>query len=469
MKRKKIDTELLSSLSNLQPVNYSSSPEIENVYQRILNGRDSFADMYELNVNAVSEISTLDLEIKFYTEQLLKISESVANATKEIHGAASESSDVASLIAERHEDLTNTIITVSEESSNVYNKIETSQQSLTDIRELSENTITISQKMHADMSQLSDIIHNMNEVIGAIHNISAQTNLLSLNASIEAARAGEAGRGFAVVADEIRSLADETKKLTDDMGQFVSKVQSAAQESSKSVSDAIKALDEVNQKIKSVWTLNEENQAHIGEITNSISNLAAVSEEISSNMIEIESGAAEIEDACAILKKDTEGLQNIGESCSIAVKPLESIETRMDDILSHMGKMSLDIFYALSQKDLINYFDGAIEAHKKWVESLGSIINNRIIIPFQVNENKCRFGHFYNSVEPPIPEMKAIWKEIGNQHSKLHQLGSKVISYMFDNDYELARQTYDEVISVSEKLIATLENIKTKMPENSCL
>ena len=125
------------------------------------------------------------------------------------------------------------------------------------------------------MDQLSNIIQSMNEVIGAIHNISSQTNLLSLNASIEAARSGEAGRGFAVVADEIRALADETKNLTDNMGQFVASIQSAAQASNASVDTAINSLSEVNEKIKEVWSLNEENQSHIAGITDSISNLAA--------------------------------------------------------------------------------------------------------------------------------------------------------------------------------------------------
>lgn len=467
MLKKKIDPKLIYSLSRLQPDQYNSFSELDDVYNRISSGRQAFSDIYELNVNAASEISRLDLEINFYTEKLLKISESISNATKDIHSAASESAEVAGIISARHEDLTNTIVTVSEESSNVYQKIDSSQQSLTDIRHLSENTIRISEKMKSDMDQLSDILNNMNEVIGAINNISAQTNLLSLNASIEAARAGESGRGFAVVADEIRALADETKSLTNNMGQFVASVQQAADASTLSVNQAITALSDVNAKIKAVWTLNEENQSHIAEITDSISNLAAVSEEITSNMIEIESGAAEIENSCAVLKDDTTGLEEIGQECYVAIKPIQDVETKMDEILANMGKMSADPFYALSKNDLYSYISNAIDAHRSWVANLEKIINEKRIIPFQVNARKCRFGHFYNSMQPSTDGSQAIWDEIGKKHEKLHLLGSKIIALMFDNEYEPAEETYEEVISVSNDLIGQLEGIKKMLPTDS--
>ncbi|WP_396021431.1 MULTISPECIES: methyl-accepting chemotaxis protein [unclassified Bacillus cereus group] len=65
----------------------------------------------------------------------------------------------------------------------------------------------------------------VSDIAQIIKDISAQTNILSLNAAIEAARVGEHGRGFAVVAEEVRRLAnnveDAIKKINSNVESIV--------------------------------------------------------------------------------------------------------------------------------------------------------------------------------------------------------------------------------------------------------
>lgn len=198
---------LMRAVSELKADDYSGVPELNGMYQRLVNSRKQFAEIFEMNVKAVMQISSLDLTMQHETEKIVDIANNVTRATETIFGVSDSGLDFNG--NSQHEELANKIIQVSEKAEEVYNKIETSQSDLTNIKELSNETIIGSRQMQKDMDNLLEVIDRMNEVIAGIDTISLQTNLLALNAAIEAARAGEAGKGFAVVANEIRELADQ--------------------------------------------------------------------------------------------------------------------------------------------------------------------------------------------------------------------------------------------------------------------
>lgn len=219
-KNKKI-INLVQSISEMKEENYAAgSPELQNMYERMSAGRRQLAQVYGEDMQAVMTMSALGLKVGHDTEKMTTAAEDVNTATKAIHDATAETSSIAEEVRNAHEGLTNTIVDVSEKTTDIYKKIENGQEELTAIRDLSKDAISESTEMKKNMDALMDVINHMNEVIEGINAISEQTNLLALNASIEAARAGEAGKGFAVVAEEIRQLAEGTKQLTGNMGEF---------------------------------------------------------------------------------------------------------------------------------------------------------------------------------------------------------------------------------------------------------
>ena len=330
---KKTDRAGLQAVLELKNVDYSKDPEIQQLYTRLVNGRSQFGQILAKNASASLQIAEVVDAVKEYNSKMESVSQEIAQASEDATQSASESSRVAGEVSNQHEELTNTILSASEESAAIYKNIEEGQQELTAIRDLSDKTISESSTMKQNMEKLFDIISNMNEVIEGINSISSQTNLLALNASIEAARAGEAGKGFAVVAEEIRKLAEQTQNMTANMSEFVERIKE------------VEALGDMSEKINSAWEINDANQKSVGKISDSISSLAAVSEEISSSMDEMANQANHIQQQCEQQQQDAQRLAELRENLKDATTPIYQILDDLENAKQIAGEMKKDVFY----------------------------------------------------------------------------------------------------------------------------
>lgn len=440
---------LMKAVSQLKAADYSKEPELNNIYQRLSHARKQFAEIFEMNLKAVMQISSLDLTMQYETQKIVDISHNVAKAAESIFGSSQGDSYLVGNANNQHEELTETIVKVSSETEEVYNKIDACQNELTSIKELSIQTIESSHKMQEDMDNLLEVINYMNQVITGIDTISMQTNLLALNASIEASRAGEAGRGFAVVATEIRKLAEETQQLTGNMREFVEEMKNASQQSVESATGTITVLGSMTEKIGNVWELNSENQMHVSKVNESISSIADVSKELSHSMNEMERQ----------LRDSTEFMMNVSHELKKATEPVIDIEKTLDNSVKQMGVMSEDAFFHLENSEFSKQVKNAITAHQTWLKNLRKMVDDRNIIPLQLDSSKCGFGHFYYSMTPKIPAVRSIWDTLGNKHKRFHKFGGEVIVALNECNYAKAEQIYYSAEVYSRELIADLEKI----------
>ena len=321
--------KLIQSIAAMKEADYSKEPELGDIYRRLLRNRDEFSTVFRRNMDAVMKLSLLDLALEQYLDSLTQISTDMASSSEVIQQTAEETTKATSQVEENHEELTNAIIELSEESTDIYSKIDEGQKELTSIKELSENTIAMSQNMQKDMDELSNVITRINEVISGINSISRQTNMLALNASIEAARAGEAGRGFAVVAEEIRKLAEQTQHLTGSMGEFVEGIRNASEKSVDSTKSTIEALGSMKDKIEIAWQINEGNQQNVLKINDSITLLADTSEQLSDSMMEMKNAAGDIQNQYEKIKEDASGMKRVIETLRNVTSPVADIETAL--------------------------------------------------------------------------------------------------------------------------------------------
>jgi len=229
-----------------------------------------------------------------------RIVETVSTASARLETSATTLSGTA----EHAQVLTSAVATASEQAStNVRTVASATEEMALSIHEISRQVresakiateaVDQARRTNGRVSELSKAASRIGDVIELINSIAGQTNLLALNATIEAARAGDAGRGFAVVAAEVKALAEQTSKATGEIGQQITGIQSATQESVGAIKEISGTIERLSEIASTIAVAVEQQGAATQEISRNVQQAAQGTQQVSDNITDVQRGASE--------------------------------------------------------------------------------------------------------------------------------------------------------------------------------
>ena len=181
-----------------------------------------------------------------------------------------------------------------------------------------------------------------------------------------------------------------------------------------------------------------------------MSSIAAVSEEISSSMTEMENQ----------LRESANFMNSVSDDLIKIVQPIVGIEETLDKTVKEIGVMTEDAFFHLENAEFAQYMASAITAHTTWIENMKKMVQGRTMVPLQLDATKCGFGHFYYAMTPNIPQVLPIWNALGDKHIKFHKYGEYVIQALNEGNHAKAQQIYQEAENYSKELISDMQRIR---------
>lgn len=284
--------------------------------------------------NISNQVETMDKEIQSVTDSTKQVEHSVKVFEDQVVDQASMVEESTASVTEMIASIANLSKIAAQRKAGTQSLQKTIDEGEVRIRESADSVEAI----HEDIDSILD----MTKIIASI---SAQTNLLAMNAAIEAAHAGDAGRGFAVVADEIRKLAETSREQSKSINAVLTKI----------VDNIVKAKDaslfssQIYQKILRAFT-----------------ELIQAFDEISTNSLELDTGGKQILDAMQVLQsKSTEIREEAGS--------LKTSNVTISETMSVLLNVSLSVEKALKE---INSGTGEIAASMENMSNLSTTLDH---------------------------------------------------------------------------------------------
>lgn len=327
-------------------LNINRSDEIGQVADTLKNTSYELRNMVIDISTSANEVNKLADDVNEAIKQSLLGTEEITKSMEQISRGAinqAENADKASEITGELVDEIKSVVDKCNYMNGIVNdSIKMSTIGTERVQNAVENIKSIEKINNESIEQTLNLLEKSNkigQIVNVISEIAEQTNLLALNASIEAARAGEQGKGFAVVASQVGELAKQSNEAAKKIENIIRGIQQQVQvidkqmkfgaeevangvETTKSVSENFTEIEKTFKEIESV-VLEVFNASNIMEekaytTSNSIKEVAGVTEENSSATEEVtaanEEQSASMQQIAETTSKLDELIENLNET-----------------------------------------------------------------------------------------------------------------------------------------------------------
>jgi len=273
----------------------------------------------------VTNLRSLTSEISEAVNVLGSASSEIVASTSQLAASATETATAVTETTTTVEEVKQTAQVSSQKAKSVSESAQKSAQISQAGRKSTDETVESMKRIHQQMNSIADSMVRLSEqtqaigqIIAAVDDLAAQSNLLAVNAAIEAAKAGEQGKGFTVVAQEVKSLAEQSKQATAQVRTILNDIQ-------KATSAAVMATEQGTKAVETGVKQSAQAGESILALTGSVAESAQAATQIAASSQQQLIGVDQVASAMESIKQAT--AQNVASA-----KQMETSARNLNDV-----------------------------------------------------------------------------------------------------------------------------------------